>query len=370
MFMDLYLALGVRHGASAGEIKRAYRRLARRFHPELNPGNDEAALRFRQIVDAYETLVDPDRRRQYDTGAAEPASPATSSPAAAAAFAFEGFDFTALAEGASASTFGDLFADVMRAAAESAIDAGGRGADLHADVRAPFEAVVQGAVAHVTVTRLAPCADCRGTARIATAERPCPACLGTGTLRGARGHMVFARSCPRCDGAGAQRFVGCPSCRGEGVSMRSEAVAVKVPAGVHDGERLRVAGQGNAGRRGGGAGDLYVTVHVAPHPRFRREGDDLHLDVPLAIHEAAFGTRIDVESPTGPCRLRIPPGTNSGRQFRVRERGLPSARGGPAGDLVATVRLVLPPLDDERSRALVRELAMSYRDNVRRDSNG
>lgn len=367
--MNLYVTLGVRHGASAGEIKRAYRRLARRFHPELNPGNEDAALRFQQIAQAYETLVDPERRRQYDTGV-EVLGPVMDGPPGGVAFAFEGFDFTAAAQGPTASTFGDLFADVMRAAADSATDAGGRGADLHGDVRVSFDAAVQGAVAHVTVTRLALCLSCTGSGRVGAAERRCATCLGTGTLRGARGHMMFARPCPRCDGTGEQRFVACPACGGDGVAMRTESIAVKVPAGVRDGERLRLAGQGNAGRRGGAAGDLYVTVHVAAHPVFRRDGDDVHLDVAVAIHEAAFGARVDVPSPTGPCRLRIPPGTDSGRQFRVRERGMPSARGGPPGDLVATIRLVLPPLDDERSRALVRELAASYPDNVRKDLNG
>jgi molecular chaperone DnaJ len=361
--MNLYVTLGVRHGASAGEIKRAYRRLARRFHPELNPGNDEAALRFQQIVQAYETLVDPDRRKQYDAGDSEVRS-APEAPSAEV-FAFEGFDFGALAQGAAASTFGDLFADVMRAAAESAVESGGRGSDLHAEVRLPFEAALRGAVAHVVVTRLALCGACAGRGRVAIPERPCTTCAGSGALRGARGHMLFARPCPRCEGTGIQRFTPCVTCQAEGVAMRTEAVAVAAPAGIRDGERLRLGGHGNAGRRGASAGDLYVTVHVEAHPEFRREGDDLHVDVPLALHEAAFGVRIDVEAPTGACRLRVPPGTDSGRQFRVRERGLPSSRGGPPGDLIATVRLVLPPLDDERTRALVRELAQAYPQDVR-----
>jgi molecular chaperone DnaJ len=332
----------------------------------LNPGNEEAAVRFQQIVEAYETLADPDRRRQYDTGASPAATEAPRDPAT---FAFEGFDFTVAAQGAAASTFGDLFADVLRAAAESAVGAGGRGADLHVDVRVPFEAAVHGAVAHVTVTRTGVCVACSGSGRVSAVERRCPACLGTGTLRGARGHMVFARECTRCDGTGEQRFSPCHVCGGDGATITTESIAVKVPAGVRDGERLRVAGQGNAGRRGGPHGDVYVTVHVAPHAFFRREGDDVHLDVPVALHEAAFGARLDVPSPTGPCRLRVPPGTDSGRQFRVRERGMPSARGGPPGDLVVTVHLVLPSLDDEHSRALVRELARSYPANVRKDLN-
>jgi molecular chaperone DnaJ len=147
--------------------------------------------------------------------------------------------------------------------------------------------------------------------------------------------------------------------------MRTEAVAVPIPPGVQDGERLRIAGEGNAGARGAAPGDLYVTVHVEPDPRFRREGDDLHIDVPVAIHEAAFGVKIDVPSPTGACRLRVPPGTQSGQQFRVRERGMPPRPGGRAGDLVATVRVVLPPLDDEHTRTLIRALGATYAADVR-----
>jgi molecular chaperone DnaJ len=149
--------------------------------------------------------------------------------------------------------------------------------------------------------------------------------------------------------------------------MRTEPVAVKVPVGVRDGERLRLAGLGNAGRRGATDGDLHVTVHVEPHPLFRRDGDDLQLDVPIAVHEAAFGARLEVPSLSGPCRFRVPPGTQSGQTFRIRERGLPNARTGQPGDLVVTVRIVLPPLDDEGSRALVRALAQAYPDDVRKD---
>jgi molecular chaperone DnaJ len=367
--MNLYLTLGLRRDATPGDIKRAYRRLARKFHPELNPGNAEAARQFRQIVEAYETLVDPGRREQYDTGEVRAAHPGLEA-AGVPSFAFAGFDFSARVQGSSASTFGDLFADVMREAVASAVDAKGQGADLHGEVSVPFETAVNGAIVHVPVTRVAVCLSCNGEGRLPAAHERCAHCEGGGFLRGARGHMVFSRPCPHCDGTGERRFVACPGCGGNAVVMRSESIAVKVPAGIRDGERMRLVGQGNAGRRGGASGDLHVTVHVATHPIFRREGDDVRVDVPVAIHEAAFGTRIDVPSPTGPCRLRIPPGTQSGRVFRVRERGIPSARGGRPGDLVVTVRVVLPPLDDERSRALVRELASAYPDDVRKALNG
>jgi molecular chaperone DnaJ len=354
--MDLYVALGLGRSASLGDIRRAYRRLARRYHPEVNPGDDEAEALFRRIVEAYETLSHPDKRRVYDSGAApEAARPA---PEEVAAFAFEGFDFTARVQGEAASTFGDLFADVVRAAAASVSDQD-RGADLHADLRIPFAAVVDGVTARFAVTRRGRCGGCAGEGRLEAPGVPCPECGGTGTVRTARGHMVFRKACTRCEGTGAASFVPCPACAGAGVAMRTESLAVHVPAGVHDGERLCLTGEGNAGAHGAAPGDLYVTMHVEPDPRFHRDGDDVHIDVPLAIHEAAFGARLEVPSPTGPCRLRVPPGTQSGQQFRVREHGLPSPRTGRTGDLVATVRLVLPPTNDEHTRTLIRALAGS-----------
>jgi molecular chaperone DnaJ len=360
--MDLYVALGLGRGASAGEIRRAYRRLARRYHPEVNPGDDEAEALFRRIVEAYETLSHPDRRRAYDSGVSlETPRPA---PEEVPAFAFEGFDFSARVQGEAASTFGDLFADVVRAAAASVSDQD-RGADLHAELRIPFAAVVDGVTARFAVTRRGRCGGCGGDGRLEAPGVPCGECGGTGTVRTARGHMVFRKACARCEGTGAASFVPCPACGGAGVAMRTESLAVHVPPGVQDGERLRLAGEGNAGARGAAPGDLYVTVHVEPDPRFRRDGDDVHIDVPLAIHEAAFGARLEVPSPTGTCRLRVPPGTQSGQQFRVREQGLPSPRTGRTGDLVATVRVVLPPMNDEHTRTLIRSLAGSYPGDVR-----
>lgn len=360
--MDLYVALGLGRGASLGEIRRAYRRLARRYHPEVNPGDDEAEALFRRVVEAYETLSHPDKRRAYDTGTgAEAPRPA---PEDTPVFAFEGFDFTARAQGAAASTFGDLFADVVRAAAASVTDQH-RGADLHGELTVPFAAAVEGVTARFGVTRRARCGGCAGEGRLPAPGVSCTACGGTGTVRTARGHMVFRKACTHCDGTGAANFAPCPACAGAGVAMRTESVAVPIPPGVSDGERLRIAGEGNAGARGGGPGDLYVTVHVEPDPRFRRVGDDLHIEVPLAIHEAAFGVKLDVPSPAGACRLRVPPGTQSGQQFRVRERGMPSRQGGRTGDLVATVRVVLPPLNDEHTRTLIRALGATYPADVR-----
>jgi molecular chaperone DnaJ len=179
--------------------------------------------------------------------------------------------------------------------------------------------------------------------------------------------MRFTKSCSHCAGTGVQQAIACQACRGEGVVMHTEALSIDVPAGVNDGESLRFPQRGSVGRHGAPPGDLFVMVHVTPHRFFRRVGNDLHVDVPVALHEAMLGARLDVPSPSGPCKVKILPGTQSGQQLRLRERGVPSLRGGPPGDLVVTITVVLPALQDERSKALVRELAELNPQDVRRD---
>jgi molecular chaperone DnaJ len=358
--MDLYAILGVERTATTAEIKRAYRRLARKYHPDLNPGDQAAAQYFRCIAEAYETLVDPERRRRYDTeglagGAAQPPG-----------VAFEGFDFSRTAEGAQASTFSELFADVFRGAR----DAAGRaepGADLHSSVALSFEEAVRGCERVLTVTRQTACPQCQGAGEVRTVEGRCLECQGTGSLRWARGHMVFSKTCTACGGTGRQQRQACRACAGEGVTTRAEAVTVRIPPGVADGARVRVPEKGHAGRRGGRPGDLYITVQVAPHPFFERQGDDLRLVVPVAVHEAALGAKIEVPTLDGRARLRIPPGTQSGQRFRLRGHGVPSPRDGRRGDLVVEVRLVLPKLLDERSKELLREFGRLNQENVRKD---
>lgn len=356
--MDLYVILGLRHGATESEIKRAYRRLARRFHPDINPGDRMAEGRFRQILEAYETLIDPDRRSRYDSGAAsdERGDRRTSG--------FEGFDFSARGADHSA-TFGDLFAEVLidRGAQRSASQQ--RGADLHQAVPLTFEEAYAGTTRPVTVTRRETCRTCVGTGRTRSSAGVCHVCQGSGAVSSVRGHMVFSRSCPGCGGSGQQRPRPCEPCGGTGQETRSEAVQVRIPAGIGDGERVRVPGKGNAGIRGGPPGDLYITTHVAPHPVFRREGDDLHMVLPIAIHEAALGARIEVPTPDGLARVRVPPGTQSGQRFRLRDRGASSTRDGRRGDLVVEVRLMLPRLLDERSKELLREFGKINGENVR-----
>jgi molecular chaperone DnaJ len=355
--MDLYIVLGVTREASPAEIKRAYRRLARQLHPDINPGDREAAQRFQQILQAYETLIDPDLRRTYDAGELGLAAGDVRT------FGFAGFDFSAAASGPRATTFGDLFEDVLNR--QRRVGAGERGADLHVQTTLPFEASWRGAEWPVSVTRQDACRACAGSGALRTAESRCQTCEGTGAVRSVRGHMVFSKACPSCAGSGRLRQTACATCHGQGVEWRAESLRVLLPAGVATGARVRIPGKGHAGVRGGPPGDLYVEVTVEPHALFTRVDNDLHVAMPIAIDEAALGARIDVPTPEGPARLRIPPGTQTGQRFRLRERGMPSPRGGPRGDVIVEVRLMLPPLLDERSKELLREFGRINAASVR-----
>ena len=345
--MDLYIVLGVQQGASESEIKRAYRRLARRFHPDINPGDQTAAARFRQILEAYETLIDPARRSRYDAG--HPAN-AHDAPQGSG---FEGFDFSTRGVDYSA-TFGDLFAEVLteRGARQAPPQ---RGADLHVEMHVTFEEALAGGQRAITVTRRDQCHHCAGSGRTRSTTAPCHVCQGTGAVRSVRGHMIFSRSCGACSGTGRQRPRPCEPCSGSGQETRSETVTVRIPPGVADGDRLRAPAKGNVGIAGGPAGDLYVTVKVSAHPQFRRQGDDLHMVVAVAVHEAALGARVEIRTLDGAARLRVPPGTQTGQRFRLRGHGAPSTINGHRGDLIVEVRIMLPRLLDERSKELLRE---------------
>jgi molecular chaperone DnaJ len=360
--MDFYVVLGLTRGATESDIKRAYRRLARRFHPDINPGDRAAEVRFRQILEAYETLVDPDRRSRYEAGV----RPDTASEGRGSGF--EGFDFSP--RGAEpAVTFGDLFADVLRDRGRTPPPAA-RGADLHLDVQLSFHEAFGGVSRPIVVTRRVSCRRCAGTGRARASGAPCLVCHGRGTARSVRGHMVFSRPCGGCGGSGHQRPHPCELCTGLGQETRAETLEAGIPAGVADGECLRVEGMGNSGAGSGPSGDLYLTVHVAPHAVFRRDGHDLHVTVPVAVHEAALGARIDVPIPEGSTRIRVPPGTQSGHRFRLRGRGMPT-RDGARGDLLVMVQLRLPAILDERSKELLREFGrINAADDVREPRPG
>ena len=359
--MDFYIVLGLERAATAGDVKRAYKRLARRYHPDINPGDRMAAAQFRQIAEAYETLIDPERRRRYD------ASGRPDQAGDEVTFGFEGFDFSVSVNGSSASTFGDLFADVLQQ--HDGRRHGGepeRGADLHHTIAMSFDESMRGGERSLTVSRQERCRTCRGSGVLNATESRCIRCHGSGAVKSARGHMVFSKPCVYCGGSGVNSQTRCPTCGGQQLEIRTEPLTISLPAGLADAAIIRAAAKGHAGRNGGEPGDLILTMRVDAHPVFRREGDDLHLVVPVAVHEAGLGAKIDVPSLDGTTRLRVPPGTQSGQRFRLREQGAPSPRGGRRGDLVIEVRLVLPKLLDERSKELLREFGRINAEDVRR----
>ena len=358
--MDFYVILGLEREASLRDVKRAYTRLARRYHPDLNPGDREAEAFYQRATEAYETLSDPEQRRVYDTGGSSPPIDPTPSDVE-----FRGFDFSVPASGASV-TFGELFAE-LSVSGEPSPRPEERGSDLFGEVALGFEEAAVGSERQLTLTRLETCGFCRGTGLRRGPETRCSGCQGSGATRWRRGHMLFSRACATCGGTGRQRQRPCAECSADGHVTRTDVITIQIPAGVADGSRMRVPNKGNAGKHGGPPGDLYITAKVAPHRLFRREGEDLRLDVPVAVHEAALGATIDVPTIDGHTRLKVPAGTQAGQSFRVKGRGVQSPRTGQRGDLIVTVNLVIPPVEDARSKALLRELGQLHQTDVRRD---
>jgi molecular chaperone DnaJ len=344
--MDLYEVLGVRRNASTAEVRRAYQKLARQLHPDLNPGDATAAARFAGVSRAFLVLSDPQRRAEYDRGAREPA-PASTVPEVG----FEGFDFSAQVSVAGVQ-FRDIFAGVLSPVATAAVP----GEDLEQATRVSFEECFRGAHRRIHLVRQGECSACGGSGRVAAGPTPCPTCHGARQVRANRGRMIFTRRCADCGGTGVQRDRECGRCDA-GRVMRSEWLEVDIPAGVQDGARLRLAGCGNAGRRGGPAGDFILVVQVEPHRFYRREGDDLFCVVPITITEAALGGHVEVPTPDGPMTIEVPSGTQNGQRFRLRKRGLPRMGEKGRGDLYMEARVWVPRVDDEKSRELLREFA-------------
>jgi molecular chaperone DnaJ len=359
--MNFYIVLGLDRDASTADIKRAYRRLARRYHPGINPGDRAAESVFRQIAEAYETLVDPGKRQAYDAGSggSQPERQVS------ATLQFTEFDFSARAHGSQAATFSELFAEVLNPVPERDHAKAEDGADIHTTVTVDFVEAVRGVERQVVVMRQVSCHACSGRGQTATQEGRCPNCEGRGAVRWARGHMVFSKTCASCGGSGLQRAQRCSACAGHARTVCSEGIAVQVPPGTTEGARLRIAERGHTGQHGGRSGDLYVTVHVRPHPFYTMHGDNLACVVPVAVHEAVLGGWIEFPGFDGAVRLRIPEGTQAAQRFRVGGRGVPRLDG-RRGDLIVEIALALPASVDERSRALMRQFGERNNQDVRK----
>lgn len=357
--MDLYETLGVRTRATTAEMKRAFQKLARRFHPDLNPGDPLAASRYAAAARAFEILSDAARRAAYDRGelSATPAVPAVE-------VGFEGFDFGSDAR-AGVAGFREIFEG---ASAEPTARTGPEpGSDQELTTRIGFEEAFSGTERRVNVVRQDHCPACRGTGDVAIDPVRCARCDGTGHVRARRGHMVFRRRCQECDGTGTLRRRACSRCQGEGRLTRSEWLDFKIPAGVESGSQLKIPGGGNAGRRGGASGDLVLRVEVEPHALFTRQGPDLSCTVPVTMMEAALGGHIDVPTPEGSLTIEVPAGTQAGHRFRLRGRGMPRLGAKGRGDLFVATHVVVPEALDSRSRELLQELARLNPANPRSD---
>lgn len=359
---DYYETLGVRREASADEIRKAYRRLARKYHPDLNPGDKAAEERFKAVQEAYDVLSDAKKRKMYDTYGfySESGFPGAGQPGAGPqGFGFGGFDFSDSFGGAQAgfgSSFGDLFSQFFGGRKEARRRTPEKGADLEYSLQIDFWQAIRGTQVRLNISRLDTCRNCRGTGEAGGAATLCTQCNGSGNVTQMVGAMRFSLTCPRCGGSGRVARA-CPACGGDGRAAVNETVEARIPPGASTGSRLRVAGKGNAGTMGAPSGDLYITVKVDDHPLFRREGDDIYVRVPVTVWEAGLGARIEVPTVDGRALLKIPQGTQNGQKFRLREKGVFNARKSARGDQIVEIDVQTPDIRDERVRELLRELS-------------
>jgi molecular chaperone DnaJ len=391
---DYYEILGVKKSASAEDIRKAFRKLARKYHPDVNPGDKASEEKFKTLSEANDVLSDPKKRKIYDQVGfySDNIDPATAEAYARAGggatggagfpggfsggtpdgghgvpFDFGGFDFSDLMDSAGrgrrsgGGTSGGSFRDIF-----SGIFGGGRGAqteegpepgtDLEYQVDVPFWTAIRGGVMRLNISRHDVCPQCHGQGSL-EAPGKCPECGGTGQITQTGGRMKFNVQCPSCHGTG-KNLTTCPTCHGDGTVMKAEPLEVRIKAGTRDGQRIRLPGKGNAGGHGGAAGDLYAIIRTEPHPIFRRDGDDIYLTVPVSATEAALGAKIEVPTIDGRALLKIPPGTQSGQKLRLREKGVPSAtKEGARGDEIVEITVTVTMPRDERTKELLRELA-------------
>ena len=372
---DYYELLGVARKAGAKDIRTAFRKLARKYHPDLNPGDKSSEEKFKQLQEAYDVLSDSKKRAMYDQHGFYSDNMPQGGPGRGAGdgdadinFDFGGFDFGGGSGAAgSGSSFRDLFGQFFsggrgRAGMEPEREPGG---DLEYQIEIDFWDAVRGAVMKLSVTRMDACETCHGTGAVGSPQT-CNVCGGTGTIQQAAGKMKFNVPCTRCGGTGKLR-TACKTCGGEGRVRHTESIDVRIPAGVANGGRVRVPGKGNAGTMGAPAGDLYLRVEVKPHEFFERRGDDLYTKIPVSVPEATLGAKIEVPTIDGRSLVRIPPGTNSGKTLRLKEKGVPSARNGARGDQYVEIQVVVPQPTDERVRNLMKELETVAPEDPRKD---
>ena len=362
--VDYYEVLGVQRTANLARIRKAYRRLARRLHPDLNPNDLLVEERYREVQQAFEVLGDPDRRADYDRRGGRAPKPA---PRAPSQYGFAGFDF------AHDSARDDRPLHELFGGSSDPDPPSASGADIHARVRISFPDAIEGRQVRLRVVRQEACGDCRGAGRrpvreaLADTGVSCPACRGEGRRLRRFRHMVFVRPCGPCQGRGALFHTRCSACAGRGLRARPARVVARVPAGISDGGTVVVSGGGHHGVRGAPPGDVRLHVEVKPHPVLERQGGNVTCPLPLTVTEAALGGKVEVPTLAGPVTVRLPPGVQPGTRIRLAGRGVPAVPGGERGDLLLEAQVRIPAIRDARSRELLDELAELYPESPRED---
>jgi molecular chaperone DnaJ len=377
---DYYGTLGIKKTATADEIRKAFRKLARKYHPDVNPNDKKAEEKFKEISEANDVLSDEKKRKVYDQLGfySDQIDPAQAEAAARGGygrgagqsdqgvpFDFGGFDFSdfqanqsaggASQQGSGWGNFRDIFSGIFSQGQQKSRGPEA-GTDLEYQVHVDFWTSIRGGTARLEIQRKEICPTCKGKASTG-GQVQCPECHGTGQVTQMGGRMKFNTQCPRCGGSGKIQNA-CPTCHGDGTVARTENVEFRIKAGTRDGQRIRLAGKGNAGINGGAAGDLYLILKIGTHPVFTRVLDDIQLTVPVTVTEASLGAKIEVPTIDGRAQLKIPPATQNGQKLRLRGRGVFSAtHEGARGDQIVTVQVVIPQLKDEKSKEIMRHLA-------------
>ena len=346
--VDFYEVLEVSRDASDQELKTSYRRLAMQYHPDRNPNNPEAEEQFKTCSEAYQVLSDPEKRAAYDRYG-HAAFQGGGGPGAGSPFG-----------GAQdlGDIFGDLFGEMFNMGGSRKASRMQRGRDLRYDLTLEFEEAVFGVEKEISIRRLESCDDCRGTGGAnGKAPATCTQCGGRGQVRFQQGFFSVAKTCARCNGTGTMITDPCVACRGEGLLPKKHEILVKVPAGVEQDTRIRYSGEGEAGRFNGPAGDLYVVLNVKAHKFFERDGDDLHCVLPISFPQAALGTELQIETLEGPSTIKVPEGTQNGREFKLRGKGVPHLNSSGKGDLIVEVRVATPTKLSKAQKELMRQLS-------------
>lgn len=375
---DYYNILGIKKDAKADEIKKAYRRLARKYHPDVNPNDKSAEEKFKEVQEAYDVLSDDKKRKVFDrfgyyADNLDPDSPfgaGAASGAGAGGFDFSGFNFEQ--GGSSSSSFRDIFSDLfgggnrVQSEPEPPRAMPRKGTDIEIPLALSFEESVTGLTTNITVNRSEQCSRCQGAGDTGGPVVVCTTCSGTGQVQRSGGRLQFSQPCPDCEGTGRRR-TPCSQCNGKGVTPKTEQVKVRIPAGVDTGSRVRIAGKGQGGRLGAPAGDLFILTNVGKHRYFTRKGDNIYVTVPITVAEAALGAKIEVPTVEGKAQLKIPAGTQSAQKFRLRERGVPSLRNPQLrGDQFIEVQITLPRIISEETKEILRQFEKANPENPRR----